>query len=106
MIGKFAAVASHLRVTEKGGLSTTPPGAAMQDAGIAGTAMDLLKGIGFKIISVMMMAVMSALIRKLGETTPVGQMVFFRSAFAILPVLLIYAWRGEIRAAAATALRD
>ena len=61
--------------------------------------MDLLKGIGFKIISVMMMAVMSALIRKLGETTPVGQMVFFRSAFAILPVLLIYAWRGEIRAA-------
>ncbi len=34
---------------------------------------------------------MSALVRQLGDVAPVGQMVFFRSAFAILPVLLIYA---------------
>lgn len=59
--------------------------------------MNLAKGIGFKIISVFIFTVMAAIIRKLGDVTPVGQMVFFRSAFAIPPVLLIYAWRGELR---------
>jgi drug/metabolite transporter (DMT)-like permease len=43
--------------------------------------------------------VMSALVRYLGEKYPVGQTVFFRSIFAILPVVLIYAWRNELMAA-------
>jgi hypothetical protein len=30
---------------------------------------------------------------------PVGQVVFYRSAFAILPVVIIYAWRRELMAA-------
>ena len=30
---------------------------------------------------------------------PVGQVVFFRSAFAVLPVVIIYAWRRELMAA-------
>ena len=42
---------------------------------------------------------MQTLVRALGDTFPVGQIVFFRSAFAILPVVLIYAWRHELRAA-------
>jgi drug/metabolite transporter (DMT)-like permease len=33
---------------------------------------------------------------------PSGQMVFFRSAFAILPVVVIYAIRGELRSAVRT----
>ena len=33
---------------------------------------------------------------------PVGQTVFFRSAFAIVPVVLIYAWRGELMTAVRT----
>jgi drug/metabolite transporter (DMT)-like permease len=45
---------------------------------------------------------MSTLVRFLGETVPVGQVVFFRSAFAIVPVVVIYAWRGELRAAVRT----
>jgi hypothetical protein len=28
--------------------------------------------------------------------TALGQVVFFRSVFAIVPVVLIYTWRGEI----------
>ncbi|RDV05123.1 DMT family transporter [Undibacter mobilis] len=63
---------------------------------------DLLKAIGFKIFSALLFAAMSALIRQLGETVPVGQMVFFRSACAIPPVLLIYAFRGEIMTAVRT----
>ena len=45
---------------------------------------------------------MSALVRQLGDVAPVGQMVFFRSAFAILPVVVIYAFRGELRSAVRT----
>jgi len=64
--------------------------------------MNLLKGIGFKLISALLFAAMSALVRKLGPVAPVGQMVFFRSAFAILPVVVIYAWRGELASAVYT----
>lgn len=45
----------------------------------------LLKAIGFKILSALMFAAMSALVRQLGDTVPVGQVVFFRSACAIPP---------------------
>jgi drug/metabolite transporter (DMT)-like permease len=59
--------------------------------------MHLYKAIGLKIISALLFAVMSALVRLMGEVTPVGQLVFFRSLFAIVPVVIIYAWRGELR---------
>jgi drug/metabolite transporter (DMT)-like permease len=64
--------------------------------------MNLLKAIGFKLTSALMFAAMSALVRHLGDVAPVGQMVFFRSAFAIPPVLLIYALRGELMSALRT----
>ena len=63
--------------------------------------MNLFRAIGFKLISALLFAAMSALVRQLGDVAPVGQMVFFRSAFAILPVVVIYALRGEL----ATAMR-
>ena len=61
--------------------------------------MHLYKAIGLKIISALLFAVMSALVRLMGEVTPVGQLVFFRSLFAIVPVVIIYAYRGEMRQA-------
>jgi drug/metabolite transporter (DMT)-like permease len=61
--------------------------------------MHLLKAILYKISSAFLFAVMVVLVRYLGERYPVGQVVFFRSAFAILPVVIIYAWRGELLAA-------
>jgi drug/metabolite transporter (DMT)-like permease len=64
--------------------------------------MNLFKAIGFKLLSALLFAAMSALVRQLGEVAPVGQMVFFRSAFAIPPVLLIYALRGEFMSAVRT----
>jgi len=42
---------------------------------------------------------MSVLVRYVGATVPLGQVVFFRSAFAIIPVVVIYTWRGELGAA-------
>jgi len=62
----------------------------------------IAKGIVLKVASVLLFAVMSALIRGFGETVPVGQVVFFRSAFAIVPVVIIYAARGELMAALRT----
>ncbi|MBV8791129.1 MAG: DMT family transporter [Pseudolabrys sp.] len=64
--------------------------------------MNILKAVGLKIVSALLFAVMSALVRLLGEETPVGQVVFFRSLFAIVPVFVVYAWRGEISAAVYT----
>src|SRR5215207_4919493 len=64
--------------------------------------MHVVKAILLKLISAFLFAAMSALVRFLGETYPVGQIVFFRSAFAIIPVVLIYAWRHELAAAVRT----
>jgi drug/metabolite transporter (DMT)-like permease len=64
--------------------------------------MNLYKAIGLKLISALLFAAMSALVRLLGDVAPVGQMVFFRSAFAILPVVVIYAVRGELMSAVRT----
>jgi len=64
--------------------------------------MNLFKAIGFKLISALLFAAMSALVRQLGDAVPVGQMVFFRSAFAILVVVVVYAFRGELASAVRT----
>ena len=58
--------------------------------------MNPYKAILFTLISSMLFAAMSALVRFLGETFPVGQTVFFRAAFAIVPVFIIFAIRGEL----------
>jgi drug/metabolite transporter (DMT)-like permease len=60
---------------------------------------DAVKAIALKIVSALIFAVMSGLVRYLGTAYPIGQVVFFRSAFAILPVVVIYAARGELEAA-------
>jgi drug/metabolite transporter (DMT)-like permease len=64
--------------------------------------MQVTKGILLKIASALLFAVMSALIRGFGDAVPVGQVVFFRSAFAIVPVVIIYAARRELMTAVRT----
>jgi drug/metabolite transporter (DMT)-like permease len=60
--------------------------------------MNVLKGILLKIASTLLFTVMSTLVRWVGDDVPVGQVVFFRAFFAIIPVVLIYAWRRELAA--------
>jgi drug/metabolite transporter (DMT)-like permease len=60
--------------------------------------MNPARGVALKLISAALFAVMSALIRYLGARYPIGQVVFFRSLFAIIPVAVVYAWRGELAA--------
>ena len=61
--------------------------------------MNFRRAISIKLLSVLLFAVMSVLVRYVSGTVPLGQVVFFRSAFAIIPVMVIYAWRGELDAA-------
>jgi drug/metabolite transporter (DMT)-like permease len=64
--------------------------------------MNPRKGIALKLISAVLFAVMQALIRYLGARYPIGEVVFYRSAFAIVPVIIVYAWRGELAATVRT----
>ncbi len=64
--------------------------------------MNTGKGILLKLVSAVLFAVMSALVRYLGARYPIGEVVFYRSAFAIVPVMLVYAWRGELMAVVRT----
>lgn len=54
-----------------------------------------LVGIGLKLLSVGLFLTMASLIKASGQLPP-GEMVFFRSFFAIPPILLFLWWRGEL----------
>ncbi|HMK78486.1 MAG TPA: DMT family transporter [Xanthobacteraceae bacterium] len=58
--------------------------------------MNILKAVLLKLTSAVMFSVMSAFVRYVSDVTPVGEVVFCRSFFAVLPVMLIYALRGEL----------
>jgi drug/metabolite transporter (DMT)-like permease len=61
--------------------------------------MDFRFAISIKLVSVLLFALMSVLVRYLGDRIPLGQVVFFRSAFGLVPIVAIYAWRGELATA-------
>lgn len=72
----------------------------MTSAFVPGPSGNTLRGIALKVLSVSVFVAMAACIKAAGQL-PAGQIVFFRSFFAIFPILVMLAWRGEL----ATALR-
>lgn len=64
--------------------------------------MKVFHAILIKLVSVFFFAMMSTLIRWIGDQVPLGEVVFFRSICAILPVVVVYAWRGELDQAVRT----
>jgi drug/metabolite transporter (DMT)-like permease len=65
--------------------------------------MNILRAVLLKLTSALMFSVMAAFVRYVSDVTPLGQVVFCRSFFAIIPVVIIYAWRGELAVAFRTA---
>lgn len=65
--------------------------------------MNILRAVLLKLTSALLFSVMAAFVRYVSDVTPLGQVVFCRSFFAIIPVVIIYAWRGELAAAFRTA---
>lgn len=65
--------------------------------------MNVFKAVILKLISALLFALMSALVRYVGNDVPLGQTVFFRAAFAVVPVMILLAWRRELGSALYTA---
>lgn len=55
-----------------------------------------LLGISLKVTSAVVFTMMSATLKTLAARYPVGEIVFFRSAFALLPLLLWLKWQGDL----------
>ena len=62
----------------------------------ADPSMRPLRGIAFKLASVLVFIVMAALIKATADHVPAGQAVFFRSFFAMPVILAWLAWRREL----------
>jgi drug/metabolite transporter (DMT)-like permease len=71
-------------------MSKTPPQAAPDHPGI---------GIALRLAATLCFAVMSLFVQLAAAEAPVGQIVFHRSAWALLPILAYLAWRGQLRRA-------
>lgn len=59
----------------------------------------VLVGIGLKVTSVLFLVSMSAMIKLVGDGIPVGQIIFFRAFFAMVPVFVYLAYRHELKQA-------
>lgn len=68
----------------------TQPGRSHPDSPLA--------GIAFKMVSVTVFVAMSSMIKAAGPL-PTGQVVFFRSFFAILPIVIFLVWNHDLRRA-------
>jgi drug/metabolite transporter (DMT)-like permease len=55
-----------------------------------------LFGIALKVISTLAFAGMATLIKLASDRYPTGELTFFRSFFAVIPVMAWVAWRGEL----------
>ncbi len=62
----------------------------------------MLTGITLKVVSALVFTMMAGLVRWVGDTVPPGQVVFARSLFAMIPILIWLAWRSEIASAVRT----
>ena len=58
--------------------------------------MKPLLGIGLKVLSALVFTAMSAVLKIVSARYPTGELVFFRSAFAIVPLLIWLGWRGDL----------
>ena len=64
--------------------------------------MENLLGIALKILAALLFTMMTALIKSLDGAFPTGQVVFFRSFFAIMPLLIMVLFREGIVAGLST----
>ncbi|KAA3520004.1 DMT family transporter [Agrobacterium vitis] len=69
----------------------------------AGPIRGPIRGIVFKIASVTVFVAMQTAIKLAGDDVPAGQITFYRSAFALIPILAYLAYLGQIRTGLRTA---
>ncbi len=59
--------------------------------------MNVVRAVSLKVASTLMFSLMGAQARYLGTAYPVGEVVFFRSLFALIPILIWFGLRGQLR---------
>lgn len=64
--------------------------------------MHIVKAVSFKLASTLMFAIMGAQARYLAGAYPEGQVAFFRALFALVPILIVFGWRRQLRGALRT----
>lgn len=64
--------------------------------------MKPLLGILLKVLSALALTMMSASLKLVSARYPTGELVFFRSAFALVPLLLWLGWQGDLISAVRT----
>jgi drug/metabolite transporter (DMT)-like permease len=64
--------------------------------------MNIIKAVSLKIASTVAFALMGAQARYLGDAIPVGEIVFCRGLFALIPIVIFFGWRGQLRGALRT----
>lgn len=64
--------------------------------------MNNFKAISLKLASMFLFTVLALFVRYLGQTFPWGQIAFVRAFLGLIPVLVFYAWRGELLGAMRT----
>lgn len=60
--------------------------------------MNVIRAVVLTLISSVLFAAMSTFVRYVSDAVPLGQVVFFRAFFGIIPVVVVYAWRKELSA--------
>lgn len=55
-----------------------------------------LRGIAYKVASTFVFTAMLACIKLVADRVPTGEIVFFRSALALVPIAIFFGWRGEL----------
>ncbi|WP_028717608.1 DMT family transporter [Paracoccus sp. J39] len=65
---------------------------------ILGGSDDTLRGIGLRVLSGVFFVGMVSSVKLASPSVPLGQIVFFRSAFALLPLVVFLLWRQEFPA--------
>jgi drug/metabolite transporter (DMT)-like permease len=61
--------------------------------------MNIIKAVSLKIASTVAFALMGAQARYLGDAVPVGEIVFCRGLLALIPIVVFFGWRGQLRGA-------
>jgi drug/metabolite transporter (DMT)-like permease len=64
--------------------------------------MNQLIGIALVLASIFAFTLMGAVVRHLTQTVPLGEVVFARSFIALIPLLLMLAWQGQLTTALRT----
>ncbi|UOM36208.1 DMT family transporter [Acuticoccus sp. I52.16.1] len=59
-------------------------------------------GVTWKVLSVVIFSVMLTMVKLVGERVPVGQMLFARNFFGLIPVLIVIVWTGHLHDALET----